>query len=40
METFGVALACAIRSHLAECGIIVAQGRQRVEALVSKTDEH
>lgn len=32
--------ACAIRSHLAEFGIIVAQGRHRVEALVSKMDEH
>lgn len=32
--------ACAIRAHLAEYGIIVAQGRHRVEALVSKMDEH
>lgn len=32
--------ACAIHSHLAEFGIIVAQGRRRIEALVSKMDEH
>ncbi len=31
--------ACAIRAHLAEYGIVVAQGRHRVEALVSKMDE-
>lgn len=31
--------ACAIRAHLAEYGVIVAQGRQRVEALVAELDE-
>ena len=30
---------CAFRAHLAEYGIIVAQGRHRVEALISKLDE-
>ena len=31
--------ACAFRAHLAEYGIIVAQGRHRVDALVAKLDE-
>ncbi|MEQ8784292.1 MAG: IS110 family transposase [Roseibium album] len=31
--------ACAIRAHLAEYGIIVAQGRHRVEALLSEMDD-
>jgi transposase len=32
--------ACAIRAHLAEFGVVIAQGRQRVEALVAELDEH
>lgn len=31
--------ACAFRAHLAEYGVIVAQGRHRVDALVAKLDE-
>ncbi len=31
--------ACAIRAHLAEYGVTVAQGRHRVEALVAKLDK-
>jgi len=31
--------ACAFRAHLAEYGIIVAQGRHRVDALIAKLDE-
>lgn len=31
--------ACAFRAHLAEFGIIVAQGRHRVDALIAKLDE-
>jgi transposase len=31
--------ACAIRAHLAEYGIVVAQGRHRVEALVATLDD-
>ena len=30
---------CAFRAHLAEYGIVVAQGRHRVDALVEKLDE-
>jgi hypothetical protein len=31
--------ACAFRAHLAEYGVIVPQGRHRVDALVAKLDE-
>ena len=31
--------ACAFRSHLAEYGVIVAQGRHRVDTLIIKLDE-
>ena len=31
--------ACAFRAHLAEYGIIVAQGRHRVDTLITKLDE-
>lgn len=31
--------ACAFRAHLAEYGVVVAQGRHRVDALIAKLDE-